>query len=90
MKLTTIVIGVLWAGQVQADPALPAYLQPRDVSVGVGQLGAHGDDRGFARAGGGFSRGVSAMPSGDAGFAPRGPLSVEQPQDASGRDKPAR
>ena len=80
----TILIGVLWAGVAQADPALPAYLQPRDVAAGVSQLGAHGEDFGSARSGGGFSRGVSAMPPRDSDFAPRGPLTVEQPQDESG------
>ena len=89
MKFIAIMIGGLAAGLVEADPALPAYLQPRDVAVGVGQLGAYRDDLGFARAGGGGGWGVRAMPW-DAGFSPRGPLSVEQPPDASGRDTPGR
>lgn len=88
MKLTMVAFGVLWAGAVQADPALPAYLQPRDVAAGVSQLGAYGEDLGFTRAGGGFGRGVSATPPRDSGFAPRGPLTVEEPQDASGHRTP--
>lgn len=84
MKVMTIVIGIFYAGAVQADPALPAYLEPRDVAAGVSQLGAHGEDLGFARSGGGVSHGVGAMPPRDSGFIPRGPLTVEQPQDASG------
>lgn len=89
MKLIAIMIGGLAAGLAEADPALPAYLQPRDVAVGVRQLGAYGDHVGFARAGNGTGWGVRLMPW-DAGFSPRGPLSVEQPPDASGHDTPGR